>query len=517
MPLEGPPLAEPVSLVRTLARGLAEVPDAPALVSLDRAWSFRELAGASDALAANYLDLGLKPGDRVASLLPNSPESVLHYLACLKAGLVATPLNYRYAVPEIDHSLQTAAASVLIAAAERRAEVGRSAPATRLPLGVIWHGEAPAGARRLNELFAHAAPRALPPPALDAPAFIFFTSGSTGLPKGVTHTHRTFGWTVASCVAAFELEPGEVSLPGTSLSHIAGIILSLSALTTAGRVAVPRRSDGDEVLPLLRAQRPALIMMLPAPLLSLIRDHAARPADFASVRICICGGDKVSEELEREYVRLTGRQIDEVYGMTETGTITCSPIAGPVREGSVGRPCPGYACALRADDGREVERGEEGRLWVQSPSTMVGYWNAPTATAEVLRDGWMDTGDVMRADADGYLWFRARKKQLIIHDGSNIAPQEVEEALLAHPAVASAGAIGVHDALHGENVRAYVALRDDAAPPTAGELQEFARARIAAYKVPETIVFLDAIPLTPVGKVDRVALKRLAEDALHGR
>jgi long-chain acyl-CoA synthetase len=140
----------------------------------------------------------------------------------------------------------------------------------------------------------------------------------------------------------------------------------------------------------------------------------------------------------------------------------------------------------------------------------VRYWNAPAATAEVLRDGWLDTGDIMRVDADGYFWFRGRQKQLIIHDGSNIAPQEVEEALLAHPAVESAGVVGIHHPLHGETVRAYVSLRDGAARPTPQALIDFARTRIAAYKAPEEIVFLPALPLNATGKVDRVQLKRLA-------
>jgi acyl-coenzyme A synthetase/AMP-(fatty) acid ligase len=248
-------------------------------------------------------------------------------------------------------------------------------------------------------------------------------------------------------------------------------------------------------------------------LLSLIRDHAATAVDFASVRFSVCGGDKVSGELAGEYLALTGRMIDEVYGMTEIGTAMCTPATGPVRVGSVGPLAPGFTAELRDAEGREVRRGDDGRLWLRAPSVMVGYWNAPAATAEVLRDGWIDTGDLMRADADGHFWFRGRLKQLIIHDGSNIAPQEVEEALLAHAAVAAAGVVGIHNPLHGETVRAYVAARDPAAPPTAQALIDFVRVRIAAYKAPEEIVFLPELPLNPTGKVDRARLKRMAETA----
>ena len=145
---------------------------------------------------------------------------------------------------------------------------------------------------------------------------------------------------------------------------------------------------------------------------------------------------------------------------------------------------------------------------------MSGYWEAPEATAEILREGWLDSGDLARADADGYLWFFGRKKQVIVHDGSNISPYEVEGALVEHPAVELAGAVGVHDAVHGENVRAYVTLREGAESPSTGDLIVFCRERIG-YKAPEEVVFLGEMPLNPTGKIDRVGLKRMAEDHLH--
>ena len=145
---------------------------------------------------------------------------------------------------------------------------------------------------------------------------------------------------------------------------------------------------------------------------------------------------------------------------------------------------------------------------------MLGYWEAPEATEEVVIDDWLDSGDLARADEDGYLWFFGRKKQVIVHDGSNISPYEVEGALVEHPAVALAGAVGVHDEVHGENVRAYVTLREGAEPPSRADLIVFCRERIG-YKAPEEIVFLDEMPLNPTGKIDRVGLKRMAEDHLH--
>ena len=167
--------------------------------------------------------------------------------------------------------------------------------------------------------------------------------------------------------------------------------------------------------------------------------------------------------------------------------------------------------SIRDEDGKELPVGEQGRLWVKSPCSMIGYWNRPDATAETIKDGWLDTGDVMKADGDGYLWFCGRKKEIIVHDGSNICPQEVEEALLEHDAVASAGVVGIHDPVHGENVRAYITIKEGATQPTSQELIRFARARVG-YKAPEEIVVLDDMPLNATGKVDRVALKRMAQE-----
>jgi long-chain acyl-CoA synthetase len=203
------------------------------------------------------------------------------------------------------------------------------------------------------------------------------------------------------------------------------------------------------------------------------------------------GGDKVPAELEREFTALAGLPVDEACGMSEIGVATINPPSGLNKISSIGRLNPGYQASIRDESGTELSTGAEGRLWIKSPCNTVGYWNRPDATAETIKDGWLDTGDVMRADDDGYLWFCGRKKQIIVHDGSNICPQEVEEALLEHEAVTGAGVIGVHDLVHGEDVRAYITLRRDAAQPTGQELIRFARARVG-YKAPEEIVSLSS-------------------------
>jgi long-chain acyl-CoA synthetase len=513
MPISGPPLDCSVALLEILDLGLSTKPDELALVSLESRWTWRELDASSRRLASNYLAFGLKPGDRVASLLPNRGALLVHYLACIRAGLVATPLNYRYQAPEIDHAIEVSGAVVLILHAERDADLAESKLAGKLPLGRITFGAGDTGnGPSLETMLATEPPAniALPRPAAGDPVFIYFTSGSTGKPKGVTHTHETFGWMIASTIAGLELTPEDIFLPGCSASHIAASLMSLAGFAAGSRIDMARTFDATELLPLLRDTRPTVLCMLPSALFGVVRDHGASPEDFRSLRLCISGGDKVSTELEKEFTSLAGFEIFETYGMTETGITTINPPRGPNRVGSIGRLAPGYVASVRDADNHELPIGSEGRMWIKSPANMVGYWNRPDATAETIVEGWLDTGDLVSIDVDGYVWFHGRKKQIIIHDGSNICPQEVEESLLEHEAVESAGVIGIHNLIHGENVRAYITWRPGVQSPTVAELIQFSRARVG-YKAPDEIIALDEMPINATGKVDRVALKQLAE------
>jgi acyl-coenzyme A synthetase/AMP-(fatty) acid ligase len=527
--LDGDRLDAPAQPLDDLLRaGLDGDPDGVAIVSSRRALSWRELERASAALAGGYRGLGLEPGDRVASLMPNRVDLAVHYLACFRAGLVATPLNYRYTAREIDHALEVSGARILLAHVERAEDVAASELAAGLELGTIAYRDAeplpaaneePEGAEGgWRHDFATLLESEPLPAAGDqdpaAPAAIFFTSGSTGPAKGVTHSRETLRWMVASAVAALELDSSDAFLPGSSMSHIGSFLWTLAALSVGAKVVVARSTDAHELLPLLREQRPTVLSMIPAALSALIHDHELQPGDFSSLRLCRSGADKVSTELLEEFAAAAGFPIMEGYGMTEVGLATMNPPSGEARQGSIGRPANGFSISLRDEQRQPIEGDGVGRIWIRTRSRMVGYWEAEEATAEVVVDDWLDSGDLARADEDGYLWFFGRKKQVIVHDGSNISPYEVEGALVDHPAVALAGAVGVHDEVHGENVRAYVTLADGAERPSRADLIVHCRERIG-YKAPDEIVFLEEMPLNPTGKIDRVGLKRMAEDHLH--
>ncbi len=310
MQINGSTLERPAPpLDELLWAGLQARPDEVALVSAERALTWRELDEESARLAGGYRGMGLVAGDRLASLMPNRIDLVVHYLACFRAGLIATPLNYRYTFREIDHALEVSGAKALLAHGERAEDVAQSGLAGELERGTIsYSDDGKSGAEgewshSFAALLEHDPLPDEPPLEPGEPAAIFFTSGSTGPAKGVTHTRESLRWMIASAATAFELDEADVFLPGSSMSHIGSFLWALSMLSIGGRVVVARTTDSHELLPLLREHQPTVMAMIPAALLALIRDHDLRPGDLSCLRICRSGSDKVSTELLSEFLR----------------------------------------------------------------------------------------------------------------------------------------------------------------------------------------------------------------------
>jgi long-chain acyl-CoA synthetase len=445
-------------------------PDKTALVCGETRLTYREFAERAESVAREWLNKGLRPGDRIALHLRNGIDLATGYYACFAAGFVAVPVNNRLTPEEIDYVLQHSGACAYVAEPDLRVT-------TSLP--------------SLETVAAHnSATPALPSQSPDDPSLLLYTSGTTARPKGVVHTQRTLAGN-AAYMDTWGLTASDHTLLFTAMVHASGaIMLLMSSLWIGATVTIVPVFDAAVVLDTWEQSGATFYMALPTLVRALLTEQHARPRRITA-RLAICGGDTVPVSLQEEYAGTFGHPMVEGFGMTE-GLPTLANRPESNRPGSMGRAV--------GDIEIQVVHGE---LWMRGSGIATGYWgDAP------FEDGWLKTGDLVDVDDDGFVWFRGRKKEIIVHGGSNISPQEVEETLYRHPAVAEAGVIGETDAYWGEVVLAYVALRDGH-QASAEDILAFSREHLAAYKCPERVLFLPGLPKGPTGKVQRRALKEL--------
>ncbi len=488
-----------MNLGATLRQSALRNPQKAAVICGQQVVSYATLDRSTVALARWFLQQGLQIGDRVAIHWCNSVEVVNLYYACFKAGLIAVPVNNRLKAPEIAYVLGHCKASLCFSQPELA------------PLSEGVHAECPHLQRIYTALpaleTADSANAPLPDVAPNRVAAVLYTSGTTARPKGVMHTHISLLGS-AHLMLDLGMDETHTALAATQLMHISALACALiPQLLCGGTVCLLPAFDAVAALNAIERWRCTGILILPAMLRFVVEEQGRNPRDVGSVRLCIAGGDTVPVTLQQNFRALFGVPVRELYGMTETVPITCIREDAP-RIGSIG-PAVGAVDTRVADlTGTIAADGQCGELQVQSLANCVGYWDDPQATAAAFDDGWLRTGDLVRRDPDGFFWFEGRVKQIIIRGGSNISPQEVEEALYHHPAVLEAGVIGMPDPVHGERVIAFVALRDGF---TAGEqeLRDLVRSRIADYKTPERVLFLPALPKGLTGKVQRRELRDL--------
>src|SRR5262245_62112899 len=440
-------------------------PAKTALICRDEHMSYATLDQSTSLLARWFLKEGLRPGDRVAIHWSNAFETVKLFFAAFRAGLIAVPINIRLKASEIAFILGHSKAVMCFSQPEFE-PIAREAVENTPDLRILT---------QLPDLSTidGAAMRALPSVDAGQPALIIYTSGTTARPKGVTHTHRTLICT-AEGMASVGVDGSQTVLVLTTMMHASGLYCDLLPTILGGTTAVlaPAFEPGV-VLDLIERHHCSFTVGLPTLIHDLVEEQARRPRDVSS----ICRNNAVE------------------------GT----------RTGSIGRPAEGIEVRAADATGKTVPENETGEMAVRSARNFVGYWENPEATAETLRDGWLYTGDLVRCDSDGYLWFMGRKKEIIIRGGSNISPQEVEDALYQHPAVIQAGVIGKPHPVYGEQVVAFVSLREGQ-EISEQQLMEFARKRLADYKTPERILFLPDLPKGPTGKYSAVPSKKSRSD-----
>ena len=480
-----------------------------------------ELFHRAAAVATGLAHLGLAPGERVVVTMTNGPEVGVMYQAVWRAGLVATPAMFLLGADDLGHLLADSGARAVVTSSAFLDKVRQAVTGLEPAPVVICTDTDPdpdpdvdpdadaGGVVSLAEL--EAAPAGAIVPRADGDlAALLYTGGTTGQAKGVMLSHAALHY-VGSAAYDVSHVPGIVrSLVTLPLSHAYGLLVTVAGFHSVERdlTVLLRWFDPTAFLNAIeqhRLQQTAVVpSMLQALLAQPLEEH-----DLSTLQQVTSGASPLSAETEREFTRrVPSASIRQGYGLTESAALVSSNPVGHVRAGSVGRPVPGCQVEIRDTDDRPLPAGEPGEICVRSPGLMLGYWNAPETTAHAVRDGWLHTGDIGRLDEDGYLYIVDRIKDLIIRGGFNVYPRDVEDGLLEHPAVAMAGVVGTPSVSHGEEVVAFVSLRAGSAV-TPEQLIEWARERVGGYKYPRQVNVVDAIPLTPVGKVDRKALRAL--------
>jgi acyl-CoA synthetase (AMP-forming)/AMP-acid ligase II len=449
---------------------------------------------------------GVGPGDRVALLFANSPELVFCYFACFKLGAVAVPLNIRFQVAELAYAINHCGAKILIGQSGLVAPLLAAREQIDAMKDIFVAGDALDGAEDMSVLIGE--PKADFPSVGDEQlAALLYTSGSTAKPKGVMHSHATLLRQIRNYAAVLGREVYAQTLISVPLCHMSGFgILMLCATEAGGTCTILPRFEAGAMLGAIGENRITYTGGLPVMINALVNHPLAATFDLNSLRLFVGGGDCVPLELQDRFQRLFGIPVDELCGMTEVMYCNQPYLSGERRAGSIGKPFGDVRIRLEDAEGNEVPDGAVGEIVVHSGAVTLGYWNDPESTKAALKGGGMHSGDLGRRDADGYYWFAGRIKDIIIRGGSNISPGEVEDVLYTHPAVYEAGVVGVPCAELGQRVRAYVALKPGARA-TAAELIAWAGQAIAAYKVPETIVFDETLPKGPTGKIHRKTLR----------
>ncbi|MBC2876141.1 MULTISPECIES: AMP-binding protein [Streptomyces] len=503
-----------VNIAYLLHRAAAGSPDAPAVCEgADVLRDYRGLAGRAAAIGEALLrEYGLRAGDRVALAMRNTPLYPEVLFGVWWAGLVAVPMNARLHPREFARLVEDCGARVCVATGELTGPLGEQ-------------GLGPAALVPIDHLVGTAAVNAVRPPADvadDAPAWLFYTSGTTGRPKGATLTHGNLRAATDSALADIGAGVDASMLHIAPMSH-AGGLFGLAHVARARAQVFPRGGavTADTLEEALRAFGPVTFFAVPTILRRLL-DPALLPDGLVPRvhRILYGGAPMYREDLERVIARFGAGRLWQGYGQGESpGTITHlrpedhagdDPEALGRRLASVGRARTGVEVRVADPDGREVPAGTTGEVLVRGATVMSGYWNAPEATARTLRGGWLHTGDLGRLDADGFLTLVDRAKDLVISGGSNIYPREVEEVLLRHPAVAEAAVVGAPDPEWGELPVAFVVRADGGADSgLAAALEAHCLGRMARFKRPRRFVFVAALPKNSYGKVLKTELRGL--------
>jgi long-chain acyl-CoA synthetase len=525
-------------LPQLLARSAARFPDRPAILFYGRLIPYRELDASVNRFAQALLRMGIGKGSVVGIMLPNLPQTVIAFYGSLRAGATVTMINPLYVEPEVRQQVTDSGCETLLTLGQFYSRVEPLLHDTCLKWVIVtgvedylpWFKRLvyPLKARRDGlrvrlpvrpDVYAFRRLLDAPPDsptvrvASDDTALLQYTGGTTGVPKGVVLTHRNLVSNTLQCRQWCMLGEGtEVMLGVLPFFHVYGMSVCMNLALSMGNalVLLPRFQVGDVLKTIVR-ERVTVFPGIPAMYAAINTHQHVERYDLRSVRVCISGSGPLHSSIQQRFEALTGARLVEGYGLTEAAPVThANPIDQPLakrRTRSIGIPLPDTdARIVDTETGRrELPIGEIGELVLRGPQVMRGYWRRDEETRQVLRDGWLYTGDMARRDADGYFYIEDRKKDMIKSGGENVYPREVEEVLLRHLTVKDAVVVGIPQELRGELIKAYVVLKDgETAAPA--ELLEHCRRNLAKFKVPKRVEFRSELPKTIVGKVLRRVL-----------
>jgi long-chain acyl-CoA synthetase len=491
------------TLGRMLAAAARQFGSKPMVIAVDRTLTFADLDALSTCFAHALARQGVGPGDRVTLWLENGWRWMVAYFGALKLGAIANPCNILLTAAEVDFIIGDCGAKVLVAARDkvsalttRNLRVITDKPADGVELnidGLLSSAERDDGA---FEIWAEG----------DSPSTIGYTSGTTGHPKGALLTHSTIVLNTAMTSLMHGRSSADIVVSPLPCTHVYGNVVMNSAVMCGMTLVLLPRFDEREALEALQRHRATLFEGVPTMFMRLLNFPDLARFDVSSLRACTVGGQTMPVSKMEEVERRFGCPLLELWGMTELGGLgTTHPHNGPRRLGSIGIPLPlTQAKVVATDDpAQELHAGEVGELMIRGPLVMQGYFRNDAATRATIRaDGWMHTGDLVRMDADGYLFVVDRAKEVIISGGYNVYPAEVERIVAQHPAVAMVAVAAAHDDLKGQVPKAFIVPRIGMSC-TAEEIVEHCKPHLASYKVPRSIQLLDDLPKTSTGKILR--------------
>jgi long-chain acyl-CoA synthetase len=508
-----------LTIASILAESAVRHADRTAVVLGDLRLTYAQLWGHAKQYAAVLREHGIGPGDKVALLLPNTPHFPLAYFGTLALGGVAVPVHALLKAEEIQYVLEDSGAKALVCAAPLLGEGAKGAELAGVPVLAVMDG-GDATLTRIDTLALSATPiEALVPTEPDDTAVILYTSGTTGTPKGaeISHLNVTMN-VVASAMHSFDIDENDVVLGCLPLFHTFGQTCCMNtAFYVGASVVLLPRFDGAQALELLVKEKCTIFMGVPTMYVGLI--EAAKTSEHRpTLKSALSGGAALPVPILEKFAEVFGTEVLEGYGLTETSPVaTFNQVGFTPKPGTVGKQIWGVEVEVaKAEVDESIEllpTGELGEIVVRGHNVFKGYLNKPDATKAAIVDGWFRTGDLGTKDADGYVSIVDRKKDMVIRGGYNVYPREVEEALLRHPAVGQVAVFALPDPQYGEEVSAAVVLDPAGGEVTAEELSAWSKEKLAAYKYPRRIFFVDGFPLGPSGKV----LKRELQEQFKER